>query len=119
MKLSRRQELILIGILRDRTRLAAQTPRYEHGNRTLASERYDIASAKEGLVRGNPAAWLGVGMNQSEYAMVSRNYKQLWAKGLILRHAFENSPERTAHLSLTAAGEAIAKALLAAEATDG
>ena len=119
MKLSHRQKQIILGMLRDRERLAALTPRYSHGDRALAAEREDIFNAREGLVRGNPGAWLRTAMTQSQYAMTSRNYQQLWAKGLIVRHAYGLSPDRTAHLSLTPEGERIARELLAAEATDG
>lgn len=114
MILSIRQQMILTGILEDRDHLAAMTPRYGHGNLALARERDDIENAKQGLIRSDPARWFGITMTNSEWVMTSRNYSQLEAKGLIQRHALSAFSEKMTHLSLTEAGEAEARRLLAA-----
>jgi hypothetical protein len=119
MKLTERQQAILIGVLRDATRLAAMTPQYEHGNRALVMEREDIANAHQWRVRCNPGRWLRCSMTPSLSTMVSRTYSQLEAKGLVERCALGYVSTFTTHIGLTPAGIDEAKHLIAAEATDG
>ena len=119
-----RQKAILIGVFRDREQYAAKTPRYVMGDHALARERDRIFAARDGFVECAPSRWLGMGLTPSLSVMVCQCYKQLAAKGLIVKAAFGYDGTRTTHLALTEAGEAAAKELLAAEdaatqSTDG
>jgi DNA-binding MarR family transcriptional regulator len=74
-----------------------------------------IEDAQQGLVSMAPSQWLGVLLTASLSTMVSRDYKTLEARGLIVRHRLKYSDQQTSHLSLTPAGEAMARELLAAD----
>jgi hypothetical protein len=118
MKLSDRQQAILKGILSDRERFAAMTPRFEPGNHSAVTERFRIDDAKAGFVVCSPSKWLGFEMTASLRVMVSRDYSRLEKAGLIQKHALKYHNTLTSHLSLTDAGEIEARKL-AAEATSG
>ncbi len=107
-----RQRAILVGILRDVERLSRLPLQ---GGRDYAIERYIIADAKLGLVRCNPAEWLGHELTASDRTMVSQAYKQLAEQGFIERHAAGSGGRQLTHVSLTPAGKIAAQHLADAE----
>lgn len=109
--LTNRQQAILRGVLRDREDYANRTPRYQHGNREFARERLRIDDAKDGLVRTDPAAWLGATMTASLRMGVSRDYAAMERAGLLDRVALGHDGATTTHLQLTEAGEQAAREL--------
>jgi hypothetical protein len=106
MKFSPIQRAILRGIIRDRDRLAA-LPWDCPGHSSLGSYRVAITDAREGLVRPELADWLGRAPTNADCIKASRAYEKLHQLDLIVRHG----DRRTVHLSLTPAGEKIARKL--------
>src|SRR5689334_20242784 len=88
MKLSTRQQAILTGILADSGRIRANEPqlcdfrgRWEWED---AHDQYNLAH--EGIVKTDPARWLKRNLSNSDYVLLSRDYKTLEARGLVVRH---------------------------------
>lgn len=115
MTLSKRQQAVLIGIVKDLDHFSRLEPRYEHGNWALCREREAIENAKQNIVATDPTKWLGEPMNPSLSTMVSRCYAQLQDKGLVMRCARAWSDKYTTHLRLTPEGETVARQLLSVE----
>ncbi|WP_428305836.1 hypothetical protein [Lacipirellula sp.] len=115
MTLSKRQQAVLIGIVKDLDHFSSLVPRYEHGNWALCREREAIENAKANIVATDPSKWLGEPMNPSLATMVSRCYAQLQDRGFVMRCARAWSDKYTTHLRLTPEGERVARELLSVE----
>ena len=109
MRLSPRQQLILLGIATDLAHFRSLEPRFSPGNLIFVRERMSIDDALAGHVKTDPASWLHKGLTPSDHVMLSRDYKRLELLGLIERHSLGYSGIRTTHLSLTDAGREMAE----------
>ena len=121
MQLNERQQVILLGVLRDRDYLAAQSCVWDCGlsRKALGVRRIEVSNAKAGLVPINLHGWIGRQPTASEFVLFHREYVRLGDMGLVERISRYGS-RRTTHLKLTAAGERVAARLLAEDmGTDG
>jgi len=116
MHLNDKQRRILVGVLRDRQRLANTPAPFPEGmsRRAVGSERLKARMARDGLVPMNLGGWIGHLPTASETVMYCREYQRLEGLGLIERHNSYGG-HRTSHLRLTEAGEQVAQVLLAEE----
>jgi hypothetical protein len=120
MKISERERLVLIGVLRDRERQANLDPNGSGlplGER-LGAYRIRIRDARQGLVPMNPAEWIGRTPTNSDSVMLCRTYKRLESLGLVERVNVWGGA-KTTHVKLTADGEAMARQLTGMETTKG
>lgn len=111
MKLNPKEKAVLAGVLRDAEDLAAMEPAtlgLPYG-RALGAVKMKIADAKAGYVPMNLAGWIGRAPSPSESVMFHRAYKRLEALGLVERANLYGYGERTSHLRLTQAGEALTR----------
>jgi hypothetical protein len=106
MRLNSNEISVLRGILADIRRLSSLDWQGDGiGRDRLGAWRVRIDAAKRGIVPLDLSGWLGRQPTASDCVTFCRIYARLEAKGLIERHGHG----RTSHVSLTAAGERIAK----------
>jgi hypothetical protein len=107
MKLNAKDRIVLLGVLRDRQRLAGMdwSGNEFHNRSQLGAHRLKIVDARMGIVAVNLAEWLGRPITASDSVVYSRVYKRLESKGLIQRHG----RGRTSGLALTPEGEGVAR----------
>ena len=115
MTAAEKEAVVLLGVLRDRERLAGGLEAamlVPYGpRRGLALMR--VKAAREGIVPVDLAAWIGHVPTPSESTMFSRTYAALEAQGLVERHSGFGEGLRTSKLRLTAEGERRARELAA------
>jgi hypothetical protein len=115
MQLNERQRLILIGVCRDRKRLAAM-PWNDRGisRQAVGRHRLRISQARDGMVPMALENWLERPPTNSDHVLCHRACVSLEGMGLILR-CNPSGGRRTTHLKLTPAGLSLAEKLLAGQ----
>src|SRR5689334_16961195 len=107
MNLNTMQQSILAGCLADVERVRRIEPhRNSYGQYTDLRQAEDIKLANEGIVRSDPARWLGQDLSAGDYVMLSRSYKALEKAGLIRRHKLGFGGVGKTHIEITDAGRA-------------
>lgn len=118
MQLTPKERAVLVGVYRDREQLRALDGKGEGLPRAqLGTLRMRINYARAGLVPMDLAGWIGHAPTPSEHVMYHRVYGRLETAGLVERHRCPGR-SRTTHLSLTPAGEALARELAGAPDID-
>jgi len=130
-QLNERQQLIIMGILRDLCRILRATVNYRKvnssrpgqataGARRGQRERHlrNVRAAREGLASVNLWRWLGRSPSGVDRVLCHRELLRLESMGLLTRKS-GRSGRRTTHVKLTPIGQRIARKLLANQnATD-
>jgi hypothetical protein len=119
MRLSDKQEIVLVGVLADQRELAGRSLQADPSASRSRRGRYRLAvtRARAGLVPVNLAGWLGRMPTASERVLFHREYLRLEGMGLLERVNIHGG-RRTTHLRLTAAGVRVAQQLLDEEHHD-
>jgi hypothetical protein len=119
MQFTRRQRLILVGVLKDQQALINLSIGLDTGLPCdqLGRRRLAVRDAQAGYVPMNLTGWLGHIPTNSEFVLACRAYAKLEDMGLLGRHNFYGG-RRTSHLRLTPAGRWIAEQLAEEDAFD-
>lgn len=101
MRITTNVRIVLLGVLRDAEDLASP-----NSERSLNKWSYD----RFGVVPFRSRQWLGRAPSRSEESSISRTVGKMEQAGLVVRkNLWDDDSRRATHISLTDAGEKLAK----------